>query len=597
MTRRALIKTASAIAFALASSSTPATQDTRQLALSQQIHQLFELSPAAPQDVFTLPLGVTSGLTLDVTSKVAAVNVEILTPSGLPLDPALIERFTVEPGQAPPLSALLFEEGFHVQTSISSPAPGTWTVRVTLPPGTPEAYGNISAFITGGMSAGVTMSRPRYQAGDTPVVGLVAFKDGAPVVGAIATAEVYTAGFEKTPRVVSLLDDGQNEDATAGDGIYSAGIAGLTPGHYLVNATVQLGADRAAGATNFDVTTALARFAGTKSDAGIDVNADGLFDWIGVDIGVSVDTPGTYEVFASMRSPASSTELTAAARAALGAGPQSIQVRFAAADIRTTLATNGPWEIFDVRLIPTGVDGISTFVLADRIADLGVTGAYTLAQLQRPISQILAGITERGLDTNGNGLFDLLETTFQIDTLRAGSYTWTGTLRSIDGNPLSVASGQGTLQAGITRVGFAFDAKPIGASGIDGPYGLFDVAIYGPAGAAALLAKVGQTQAYRATQFEGSQVTFDRLIELVSSVVIGGRGGVPVTTGIRNSLIQKLTNGKDQADGGQIQAALGMLGAFVNELQALPAERVSANDKQRLIDFAARLQVRLQNPQ
>ena len=210
-------------------------------------------------------------------------------------------------------------------------------------------------------------------------------------------------------------------------------------------------------------------------------------------------------------------------------------MRFSAADIRRVLATNGPWEVRDVRLVPISTDGVATGVVADRVDGLGVTAAYLLAQLQRPVIQIVAGMTERGIDTNGNGLFDLLQTTFQVDTLRAGTYTWTGTLRSIDGAALSVASGQGALASGTTTLGFTFDGKAIGASGIDGPYGLFDVAVYGPPDAATLIAVVGHTRAYSASQFEGSQASFERLVELVSTVFIGGRGGVPFTDGIRNS--------------------------------------------------------------
>jgi len=260
------------------------------------------------------------------------------------------------------------------------------------------------------------------------------------------------------------------------------------------------------------------------------------------------------------------------------------------------LATNGPWEVRDVRLVPISTDGLATGVVADRIDDLGLTGAYSLAQLQRPVTQILAGMTERGVDTNGNGLYDFLQTTFQVDTLRAGSYTWTGTLRSTDGSALSVASGQGTLAAGTTTLGFTFDGKSIGGSGIDGPYGLFDVAVYGPPDAAALMATVGNTQPYSASQFEGSQVTFERLIELVSAVFIGGRGGVPFADAIRASLIQKLTQAQRQAALSQRQAAIGLLGAFTNELQALTDERIMPGDKAQLIEFSSRLQAGLANP-
>ena len=596
MTLTGFARIVCAVVLAIAASITTATQGTQQLALSQQTHQVFELGAGAPLHVFTLTIGTSRTLTLDVTSKVSAVNVEILTPSGTPIDPALVERFTVGPGEVPPLGALLFEEGFHVQTQINSPTAGTWTVRVTLPVGVTTAFGNISAFVTGGLSAGVTTSRPSYQVSDTAVVALVAFRDGVPVTGATATANVYVAGPGAAPAIVTLLDDGQNEDVAAGDGIYSGGLMGLAPGHYLVSAVAQLGDEQATGATNFDVTAALARLTETKTDAGLDTNADGLFEWIGVDIGVAVDSAATYEVFISLRSSSNSSELTAAARAMLAVGSQSIQVRFSAADIRGVLATNGPWEVPDVRIVPISTDGIATGVVADRIDDLGLTGAYSLAQLQRPVTQIIAGMTERGVDTNGNGLFDLLQTTFQVDTLRAGSYTWTGTLRSTDGAALSVASGQGTLAAGMTTLGFTFDGKLIGASGVDGPYGLFDVAVYGPPDAAALMAAVGNTQPYSASQFEGSQVTLERLIELVSAVFIGGRGGVPFTDGIRKSLIQKLTQAQSQAASNQRQAAIGLLDAFVNELRALADERIMPVEKERLVEFANRLRERLENP-
>jgi hypothetical protein len=212
------------------------------------------------------------------------------------------------------------------------------------------------------------------------------------------------------------------------------------------------------------------------------------------------------------------------------------------------------------------------------------------------VTQVLLGVTDRGVDTNANGLFDLLQMTFGVDTLRAGSYTWTGTLRAPDGSSVGVSSGQGTLVAGVTTVGFTFNGKTIGASGLDGPYRLSDVAVYGPPGAAALLTEVGSTRPYSATQFEGSRITFDRLVELVEEVPIFGRGGVPFTTGIRNSLLQKVTEARRQASEGRNEPAIGMLGAFINELEGLPPERLMPDDRQRLVDVAAALRTALAKP-
>ena len=113
MTLTGFARIVCAVVLAIAASITTATQGTQQLALSQQTHQVFELGAGAPLHVFTLTIGTSRTLTLDVTSKVSAVNVEILTPSGAPIDPALVERFAVGPGEVPPLGALLFEEGFR----------------------------------------------------------------------------------------------------------------------------------------------------------------------------------------------------------------------------------------------------------------------------------------------------------------------------------------------------------------------------------------------------------------------------------------------------------------------------------------------------
>ena len=596
MTRRWSAAAGMVLLLSLVPAAVSDAQDPRRVAIARSTYDVFELTTSAPLHELTLPLGPVRALTIDVTSKFSAVDVEILTPSGTPVDPDLVERFAVGPGEVPPLGAALFEEGFHVQAAVDTPLAGEWTVRVTLPADATAALGNISAFVAGGLSAGVTTSRPSYQSNDTAVLALLAFRDGLPVAGASANASVYTAGTEATPTIVTLLDNGQNGDSSAGDGLYTGATAGLAPGHYMVSAELEAGGERAMAATNFHVTEPLAQLAGTQADAGMDTNSDGLFEWIGVNIGVTVDSAGPYVVFASLRSKATGGEITAAARDILTVGAQSVEVPFAADKIRELLGVDGPWEIVNVRLVPVSTSGVPDGVLLDQLPVLGLTDAYSLSQLQRPLTQILRGLTESGVDTNANGLFDLLHTTFRVDTLRAGSYTWTGTLRSSDGSPVGVSSGQGSLVAGVTTIGFTFDGNLIGAAGLDGPYGLFDVAVYGPPGAAALLAEVGSTRPYSVSQFEGSQVTFERLIELTETVPIFGRGGVPVANGIRHSLLQILITGRTQAEAGNIEGATGLLGAYVNQIEALGDERLTPVDRARLVDLAARVLETLENP-
>src|SRR4029450_904782 len=100
--------------------------------------------------------------------------------------------------------------------------------------------------------------------------------------------------------------------------------------------------------------------------------------------------------------------------------------------------------------------------VAARPGDFGSPQAYTLAQLQRPITILRPGIVDSGVDTDADGLFDFLQVNFDVDTRQAGAYTWTGDLRAPDGLVLGVASGSGFLQAGVTTVNFFFPGLPIG---------------------------------------------------------------------------------------------------------------------------------------
>ena len=163
-------------------------------------------------------------------------------PSGTLLDPAGYTRLTLGPADVPPLGAVFFEEGQHVQIAVANPAAGAWTVRVALPAGSPETFAAVTAFMAGGLGVNVIASRPTYFAGDTAVLAVVAFDATAPVTGAAVTANVYLEGAEGSPIVLTPLDDGVSPDDAGGDGLYTAQLAAPPVGHYLVEAILQSGA-------------------------------------------------------------------------------------------------------------------------------------------------------------------------------------------------------------------------------------------------------------------------------------------------------------------------------------------------------------------
>lgn len=119
------------------------------------------------------------------------------------------------------------------------------------------------------------------------------------------------------------------------------------------------------------------------------------------------------------------------------------------------------------------------------------------------------------------------------------------------------------------------------------------MAVYGPFNVAAVMDEVGRTRAYSSSQFEGGQITFARLIEEVSNLVITGQGGIPRAQGIRNGLLHKARNAQERAEAGNNDAASNILGAFINEVQAQSGHHIAPADAERLVALATQLRARL----
>jgi hypothetical protein len=158
---------------------------------------------------------------------------------------------------------------------------------------------------------------------------------------------------------------------------------------------------------------------------------------------------------------------------------------------------------------------------------------------------------------------------------------------------LGVASDQGFLEAGVRALSFSFEGRPIGVSGLDGPYVVGNVAVYGPPNAAAVADEVGRTRAYLASQFEGGRVSFDGLVDEVGRLVITGPGGIPQARGIRTSLLQKAQNARSRVENGQNEAAANILTAFINEVRAQAGVHIALADADRLVTLATQLRSRL----
>jgi hypothetical protein len=466
---------------------------------SARIYDVFEITATSPTYVRTVPITGRETMLIDVHSHDAPIDVLIKDPSGEALSQLDMVTLAIAEPDIPPLGAVLFADGWHVQARVAQPEEGNWTIEVALPLGGLPTTGTITTILEGGVGLGAVVSRPFYYVGQAVTIGVVAFDGSLPYQAESLTAYVYKEGNALSPQELTVRDDGLFPDMVSGDGLFTAAAEGLEEGHYIVEAFLDLGPANAQAGADFIVTEILGEITGNVADEGVDTNGDGLVEEVRLNVELDVQTPGTYDLVGTLALN-DGKKVVAGARAILGLGLSSVAIPFKAQDIRAYLDSEGPFEIEEIRLIKLAEDMISADRLADEKRKLGTTDVYLL---QRPTTIILQGIVEEPIDIDGNGLFDLLNVNMQVDTLAGGDFTWSGNIQALSGVMLSVASVRGSLIAGLNTIGLTFEGTDIGAMGIDGPYIVRDVAIYGPPGAAAVSDEVGRTVPYTASQFEG----------------------------------------------------------------------------------------------
>jgi hypothetical protein len=99
-----------------------------------------------------------------------------------------------------------------------------------------------------------------------------------------------------------------------------------------------------------------------------------------------------------------------------------------------------------------------------------ITPAYLSASFQLPIAFFTGDISDTGVDTNGNGLYESLMVSVEAVTLVPGTYTVSSILQ--DSNGIFIAAGETSIDLSKvpTSVSMSFDGKAIYHSSVDGPY-------------------------------------------------------------------------------------------------------------------------------
>jgi hypothetical protein len=336
-----------------------------------------------------------------------------------------------------------------------------------------------------------------------PIVLAAALMDGGlPLAG--ASVKVHLLDDHGAVNTLTLHDDGIEADGVAGDGLYSALFTPSAPGRHV--ALAELRGSAADGTaylrnttTQLDVVSPNASFTGRFSSDVTDTDGNGRFERIVLFADVDVLVPGTYRAQAQLRT-VSGKPFSAELDQPLAGGAQQVRVGIEAAQLQA-LKESGPYNVerVDLLLIDHGAA-----VAADTLIEPGATASYRLDQLERLPIALIGTSDDFGADTNGNGLYDQLTILLDVDLDVAGFYQYSARLTDGAGRAIDLIAGGATLAAGRKALPFVASGSKIGLHGVNGPYRLDNVLIFGAGAALTVLPLAARTRPYTYRQFESS---------------------------------------------------------------------------------------------
>jgi len=464
----------------------------------------------------------------------------LMYPSGN-LDLALIspsgQRFDHVTIQGNPAIDERDEEilGGRIETfAFTTLEPGTWTAEISAP-AVIEPSGQVGYAVAGWMETSPITLTGSFQSGHvslgSPLRLLGTLRNnGTPLLNATVTGLVSLPN--NTTQSVTLKDDGANGDSAANDGIYTANFNNTAfPGTY--RAVFQ--ADRSAGGgvpafsretlSSATVSNSSSTFTGAFASAGVDTNGNALFDKLSVQATLNITQNGTYRLVGRLADTAGNTH-DAKTLITLSAGTRTANLDFDGMRLYAN-RVNGPYSLASISLIEESSNS-SDSMLLDTRTDAHQTAALQFRAFEHDPIVFTGNGSAVGVDTNSNGLFDLLRATLEVDIAQAGSYNWTAQLIDRNGRDLGFATGSGTLMVGNNNLVFNFDGSRIGENGVDGPFEVTGLLVYGQ-NVSLIQQQVLSTPPLRATQFEGRTCPGSISPSSQTFAVSGGTGQVGIT--------------------------------------------------------------------
>ena len=265
---------------------------------------------------------------------------------------------------------------------------------------------------------------------------------------------------------------------------------------------------------------------GLYSSQGVDLDGDGFYDSIDLEVGVSVAVPGIYTVSGQLIDDRGNETFLASNRTDLSFGAKSVILRFYA------VHSPGAYTLRNLTLY----DDLKRDLGHNEVAYK--TENYSYIDPDPRIARLTGRFRNHGADVNGDGRFESLIVDAGIHVYFPGQYTLTGYLYDLNGSEVAWSIDNGYFEAGNQTMHLKFDGALIKKHGVDGPYRLERLILTGQDWAIMETQMyANNTSAYKSSDFEepvrseGEKTIFGiGEGELILTVVITHK--VPVFSGM-----------------------------------------------------------------
>lgn len=577
--------------------------------------QIISLQPSTTSEAFSLYADSksqtksirvaknTESIKIDITHD-KNVNISIFMPTGKILDDHQLEKIGAE------RSSQSNDKYIREVVIIPNPRAGEWKVTGKLEQ---EGKGQVLLDYTavGGDQLRAGLEVDLTQIEDRPFpIAVAVFEGNKPVKNAKVLLNIMSG--EKKYATFEAFDNGnkQNGDGKVGDGLYVAKVSGLEPRAYRIESDITVdGQSVSSGIDIFRVEPTTARMRASFTDEAIDTNGDGFKDTIKITYPMEfVKKAGLYSFRTSLLSKSGNGVSADIAGSTLDENSKEASVYFSLESLREYLKEDGPYQIESVKFLwsPLELDAKPQIHLIQDLENLGQTKAYKLDEMDGPILRNAKIVSDRGIDTNGNGQFDQIEVTFQVDckmdNLKLSSYgaslvpsrEFSDDVRFPTEDVYNV-----TLNKGINNLKLVFNVGEYGLNEIEGPYSLMAPNFEASNLNEALMQKgydelydipytFGKTKPYSASQLEnGPRISISSLIEYVQGMNINKPGNA--ANAQRNKLLKRLRKAESKQAAGNTSGALAKMDTFINQLNAQAGKAFSNADVQKLHEMVAEL--------